>query len=63
MKEKDLFTELMEKLSKRGKTTSFEAIKRYLHIHYRITFTDYVLYNRLLEFKNSIQPYNDKKNN
>ena len=48
MKHKDLFTELMEKLSKRGKTTSFEAIKRYLHIHYRITFTDRVLYDRLL---------------
>jgi hypothetical protein len=61
MKHKDLFTELMEKLSKRGKTTSFEAIKRYLHIHYRITFTDRVLYDRLLEFKNSIQSENNKK--
>lgn len=61
MKQKDLFTELMEKLSQRGKTTSFEAIKRYLHIHYRITFTDRVLYDRLLEFKNSIQS-NDNKN-
>jgi hypothetical protein len=61
MKHKDLFTELMEKLSKRGKTTSFEAIKRYLHIHYRITFTDRVLYDRLLEFKNSIQSQNNKK--
>jgi hypothetical protein len=61
MKHKDLFTELMEKLSKRGKTTSFDAIKRYLHIHYRITFTDRVLYDRLLEFKNSIQSENNKK--
>jgi hypothetical protein len=61
MKHKDLFTELMEKLSKRGKTTSFDAIKRYLHIHYRITFTDRVLYDRLLEFKNSIQSQNNKK--
>lgn len=60
MKHKDLFTELMEKLSKRGKTTSFEAIKRYLHIYYRITFTDRVLYDRLLEFKNSIQSQNNK---
>ena len=60
MKHKDLFTELMEKLSKRGKTTSFEAIKRYLHIHYRITFTDRVLYDILLEFKNSIQSENNK---
>ena len=60
MKHKDLFTELMEKLSKRGKTTSFEAIKRYLHIYYRITFTDRVLYDRLLEFKNSIQSENNK---
>ena len=61
MKHKDLFTELMEKLSQRGKTTSFEAIKRYLHIHYRITFTDRVLYDRLLEFKNSIKSENNKK--
>ena len=61
MKHKDLFTELMEKFSQRGKTTSFEAIKRYLHIHYRITFTDRVLYDRLLEFKNSIQSQNNKK--
>jgi hypothetical protein len=61
MKHKDLFTELMEKLSQRGKTTSFEAIKRYLHMYYRITFTDRVLYDRLLEFKNSIKSENNKK--
>lgn len=61
MKEKDLFTELMEKLSKREKITSFEAIKRYLHIYYRITFTDYVLYDRLLEFKKSIESHDDQK--
>jgi hypothetical protein len=61
MKQKDLFTELMEKLSQRGKTTSFEAIKRYLHMYYRITFTDRVLYDRLLEFKHSIKSENNKK--
>ena len=63
MKHTDLFTELMVKLAKREKPTSFAAIKRYLQVYYHITFTDEVLYNRLLDFKNTVNSNSNKDNN
>lgn len=57
----DLFTDLIDKLVKRGKLTSLDAIKRYLHVYYRISFTDYALNKRLSEFQDFIQPENNQQ--